>query len=121
MGYAGHSTPAAYIVITLSAGTVAAPGIRGIRDVSLRACETASDNRRTRASASGSTHLRLYTTCDSVHAQRLPLLAESTVPNTRLRAMASGAMKEELKAWVGQRLNALVQLKAQADAPKDEL
>ena len=89
MGYAaaGHSTPAAYIVITLSAGTVAAPGIR---DVSLRACETASDNRRTRASASGSTHLRLYTTCDSVHAQRLPLLAESTVPNTRLRARAGG-------------------------------
>jgi len=37
---------------------------------------------------------------------------------TRLRGMASSSMKPELRAWLGQRLNALVQLSASG---KDEL
>jgi len=40
---------------------------------------------------------------------------------TRLQGMTAKSMKPELKAWVGQRLNALVQLAASAEAPKDEL
>lgn len=39
---------------------------------------------------------------------------------SRLRGMAASSMKPELKAWLGQRLNALVQLQAPA-ATKEEL
>jgi len=46
--------------------------------------------------------------------------AELEAQATRLRGMASGSMKPELKAWLGQRLNILVQLTEKANA-KDEL
>jgi hypothetical protein len=39
----------------------------------------------------------------------------------RLRGMSSGSMKPDLRAWLGQRLNVLVQLSAKAAAPKEEL
>lgn len=40
---------------------------------------------------------------------------------TRLRSMAAGSMKPELREWLGQRLNILVQLAGKASAPKDEV
>mmetsp|Transcript_70860 Transcript_70860/g.140458 ORF Transcript_70860/g.140458 Transcript_70860/m.140458 type:complete len:145 (-) Transcript_70860:373-807(-) len=40
---------------------------------------------------------------------------------TRLRGMAAGSMKPELRTYVGQRLNILVQLTETALAPKEEL
>ena len=47
--------------------------------------------------------------------------AELDAQATRLRSMSSGAMKPELRAWVGQRLNVLVQLQSSAASPKEEL
>ena len=39
----------------------------------------------------------------------------------RLRGMAAKSMKPDLKAWLGQRLNVLTQLKAAAEPAKEEL
>lgn len=40
---------------------------------------------------------------------------------TRLKGMRQKSMKPELRAWLGQRLNVLVQLSEKAAAPKDEV
>jgi len=40
---------------------------------------------------------------------------------TRLRGMAAGSMKSDLKQWLGMRINALTQLQVEALAPKEEL
>jgi len=46
---------------------------------------------------------------------------ELEAQTTRLRSMSSGSMKPDLRAWLGQRLNILVQLSEEAAAPKEEL
>jgi len=47
--------------------------------------------------------------------------AELEAQTSRLRGMSAGSMKPELRAWLGQRLNVLVQLSEKAAAPKDEV
>jgi cell pole-organizing protein PopZ len=47
--------------------------------------------------------------------------ADLEAQTTRLRGMSAGSMKPELRAWLGQRLNVLVQLAEKAAASKEEL
>lgn len=55
------------------------------------------------------------------NAEKSPEELDASVQ--RLRGMAKGSMKPELRAWLGQRLNVLIQLSEEkaAPAPKDEV
>lgn len=108
-----------------------AKGAPYVKKTSKSMCDELGDDTYMKAYVTeyGSTSTCLVATGDECNEKELDFVAkwkekpvnEIDAQVTRLRTMASGAMKEELKAWVGQRLNVLVQLKEQAEAPKDEL
>ena len=111
-----------------------ATGVKGapyVKKTSKSMCDELGDDlyMRQYVTEYGSTSACVVATGDECNEKELDFVTkwkaksadELDAQVARLRAMASGSMKEELKAWVGQRLNVLVQLKAQADAPKEEL